>query len=53
MSGPSKEPGLTYSGAGVDRAAAAGAKKRISELVRSTFTENVMGDIGSFGGGFR
>jgi phosphoribosylformylglycinamidine cyclo-ligase len=46
-------PGLTYSDAGVDRDAAAGAKKRIRELGRSTFTENVMGDIGSFGGGFR
>ena len=47
------QPGLTYRDAGVDRDAAAGAKKRIGELVRSTFTENVMGDIGSFGGGFR
>jgi phosphoribosylformylglycinamidine cyclo-ligase len=47
------EPGLTYSDAGVDRDAAAGAKVRIRELVRSTFTENVVGDIGSFGGGFR
>jgi len=53
VSGPSEKPGLTYSDAGVDRVAAAGAKKRIRELVRSTFTENVMGDIGSFGGGFR
>ncbi len=47
------KPGLTYSDAGVDRDAAAGAKKRIGELVRSTFTDNVIGDIGSFGGGFR
>jgi len=46
-------PELTYSDAGVDRDAAAIAKQRIGELVRSTFTENVMGDIGSFGGGFR
>ena len=53
MSGPSDKPGLTYSDAGVDRVAAAGAKEKIGELVRSTFTENVMGDIGSFGGGFR
>lgn len=53
MSGSSQEPKLTYSDAGVDRAAAAGAKKRIRAIVRSTFTENVMGDIGSFGGGFR
>ncbi len=46
-------PGLTYSDAGVDRRAAAGAKERIGELVRSTFTKHVVGDIGSFGGGFR
>ena len=48
-----EKPRLTYSDAGVDRDAAAGAKKRIGELVRSTFNENVLGDIGSFGGGFR
>ena len=53
VSGPSQNPKLTYSDAGVDRVAAAGAKKRIRALVRSTFTENVVGDIGSFGGGFR
>ena len=53
VSGPSQNPKLTYRDAGVDRVAAAGAKKRIRALVRSTFTENVVGDIGSFGGGFR
>ncbi len=53
MSKDVEQPGLTYSDAGVDREAAAGAKVRIRELVRSTFTEHVVGDIGSFGGGFR
>jgi len=49
----SDKPRLTYSDAGVDRDAAAGAKKRIGELVRSTFNDHVLGDIGSFGGGYR
>ncbi|MFQ5744449.1 MAG: phosphoribosylformylglycinamidine cyclo-ligase [Acidobacteriota bacterium] len=44
---------LTYRSAGVDRAAAEAAKQRIGELVRSTYSEEVVGDIGSFGGGFR
>jgi phosphoribosylformylglycinamidine cyclo-ligase len=51
--GDSGKAGLTYSDAGVDRVAAGEAKTRIRELVRSTFTEGVVGDIGSFGGGFR
>jgi len=46
-------PALTYSDAGVDREAASRAKRGIGDLVRSTFNENVLGDIGSFGGGFR
>jgi len=49
----SDKPRLTYSDAGVDREAAAGAKQRIGELVRSTFNDHVLGDIGGFGGGFR
>ena len=53
VSGSPQKPKLTYSDAGVDRAAAGEAKKRIKAIVRSTFTENVAGDIGSFGGGFR
>ncbi|MGD8331716.1 MAG: phosphoribosylformylglycinamidine cyclo-ligase [Acidobacteriota bacterium] len=53
MTGDSDRPRLTYSDAGVDRDAAAGAKRRIGELVRSTFNDHVLGDIGGFGGGFR
>lgn len=49
----SDKPALTYSDAGVDREAASRAKRGIGELVRSTFTDNVLGDIGSFGGGYR
>jgi phosphoribosylformylglycinamidine cyclo-ligase len=49
----SDKPRLTYSDAGVDRDAAADAKVRIGELVRSTFNDHVIGDIGSFGGGYR
>ena len=44
---------MSYSDAGVDRDAAAGAKRRIRDIVRSTFNEDVLSDIGSFGGGFR
>ena len=53
MTKETDKPTLTYSDAGVDREAASRAKLGIGELVRSTFTENVLGDIGSFGGGFR
>ena len=53
MSDAPEKTALTYSDAGVDREAAAGAKLRIRELVRSTFNSRVIGDIGSFGGGFR
>jgi phosphoribosylformylglycinamidine cyclo-ligase len=53
VTGDSDRPRLTYSDAGVDRDAAAGAKRRIGELVRSTFNDHVLGDIGGFGGGFR
>ncbi len=48
-----RERGVTYRDAGVDRAAAGAAKERIGELVRSTFTEAVVGDFGAFGGCFR
>ncbi len=44
---------LTYKDSGVDRAAADDAKTRISELVRGTYTEGVVGDFGAFGGCFR
>ncbi len=46
-------PRLTYRDAGVDRAAADSAKRRISELARSTHTDGVIGDFGAFGGCFR
>lgn len=44
---------LTYKDAGVDRDEADAAKAGIAALVRSTFTEGVAGDFGSFGGCFR
>jgi phosphoribosylformylglycinamidine cyclo-ligase len=44
---------LTYKDAGVDIDSANRAKQRIKELARSTFTPNVMTEIGSFGGMFR
>ncbi len=53
MPGQARKPSLSYSDAGVDRDAAAGAKRRIRDIVRSTFNEDVLSDIGSFGGGFR
>jgi phosphoribosylformylglycinamidine cyclo-ligase len=49
----SDSPRLTYADSGVDRARADDAKNRISELVRSTYTEGVVGDFGAFGGCFR
>jgi len=47
------KPSISYRDAGVDREAAAAAKRRISELVESTRTADVLSDIGTFGGGFR
>ena len=44
---------ISYSDAGVDIDAANDAKTRIRKLARETFTENVLTDIGSFGGMFR
>jgi len=41
--------GLRYRDAGVDRDAASEAKRRIAEQVRSTFSPNVLRDIGTFG----
>jgi phosphoribosylformylglycinamidine cyclo-ligase len=40
---------LRYRDAGVDRDAATAAKRRIAEMVRSTFSPGVLQDIGSFG----
>jgi phosphoribosylformylglycinamidine cyclo-ligase len=44
---------ITYRDAGVDIDAANQAKERIKQLARSTFTPNVLTEIGSFGGMFR
>jgi phosphoribosylformylglycinamidine cyclo-ligase len=44
---------MDYRSAGVDIEAATRAKKKIGDLVRSTFTPGTLGDIGSFGGLFR
>jgi phosphoribosylformylglycinamidine cyclo-ligase len=44
---------LSYRDAGVDIDAATKAKKRIAELVRSTFTDGVLTELGGFGGLFR
>lgn len=41
-----------YAEAGVDIDGADEAKSRLGELVRSTFTKNVIGDFGSFGSAF-
>ncbi|HWN98208.1 MAG TPA: phosphoribosylformylglycinamidine cyclo-ligase [Blastocatellia bacterium] len=44
---------FSYRDAGVDIDSANQAKERIKQLARSTFTRNVMTEIGSFGGMFR
>ena len=44
---------LSYRDAGVDIDAATTAKKKIGELVRSTFTDGVLTELGGFGGLFR
>jgi phosphoribosylformylglycinamidine cyclo-ligase len=44
---------ISYKDAGVDIDSANRAKERIKQLARSTFTPNVMTEIGSFGGMFR
>ena len=45
--------GLRYRDAGVDRDVASEAKRRIAEKVRSTFSPNVLQDIGGFGALYR
>jgi len=45
--------GITYKDAGVDIDSSNQAKERIKKLAASTFTPNVMSEIGSFGGMFR
>jgi phosphoribosylformylglycinamidine cyclo-ligase len=44
---------MDYRSAGVDIDAATRAKKKMRDLVRSTFTPGTLGDIGAFGGLFR
>ena len=44
---------LTYADSGVDIDAKMGAVARARELIRSTFTPGVVGDVGGFGGLFR
>lgn len=44
---------LDYKAAGVDREKGEGVKKRIGELARQTFNENVLREIGLFGGFFQ
>ena len=44
---------LDYKSAGVDRDKGESVKKRIVELARQTFNENVLREIGLFGGFFR
>jgi phosphoribosylformylglycinamidine cyclo-ligase len=46
-------PSATYAEAGVDLAAGDRAKQRIKYLAQRTFTRNVLGEIGGFGGLFR
>lgn len=43
---------IDYSSAGVDLDRASAAKERIKSLAASTFSENVMGKFGGFGGAF-
>ncbi|HEX6309874.1 MAG TPA: phosphoribosylformylglycinamidine cyclo-ligase [Longimicrobiales bacterium] len=50
---PENGPGLSYGAAGVDREVAARAKNRISQLVESTRTSDVVSRAGGFGGLFR
>jgi phosphoribosylformylglycinamidine cyclo-ligase len=44
---------LDYKAAGVDREKGEGVKKHIGELARQTFNENVLTEIGLFGGFFQ
>jgi len=48
----SADTGLTYAATGVDLDASDRTKRRIRELVRSTFSPEVLTDIGLFGGLF-
>ena len=48
-----KKKGISYKDAGVDIQEADRAVDSIRRMARRTFNENVLTDIGSFGGGFR
>ena len=53
---PTRKPGspsATYADAGVDLSAGDRAKQRIKYLAQRTFTRNVLGEIGGFGGLFK
>jgi phosphoribosylformylglycinamidine cyclo-ligase len=50
---PARPPAVTYAEAGVDIAAGDRAKQRIKYLAQRTFTRNVLGEIGGFGGLFK
>ena len=55
-SSPQRKPAATsatYADAGVDISAGDRAKQRIKYLAQRTFTRNVLGEIGGFGGLFR
>lgn len=49
---PEGPAGLTYAASGVDIDAQDRALERIKQIAKSTFTSNVLGEIGSFGGLF-
>jgi phosphoribosylformylglycinamidine cyclo-ligase len=53
MSEHEKKPRLSYADAGVDIEAGDAAVERIKVLARSTFTDSVLSEIGSFGGFFK
>jgi len=50
---PLQEARIDYKSAGVDREKGEGVKKRIGELARQTFNDDVLREIGLFGGFFR
>ncbi len=48
-----KTDSVTYADAGVDIPSGDRAKQRIKYLAQRTFTKNVLGEIGGFGGLFK
>ena len=53
MSNGSSKQKLSYAAAGVDIEAGDSAVEKIKKLAKSTFTDDVLSEIGSFGGFFR